>query len=126
MAFRNRNRVKPFDVLRTDYEYCTIKYYVEGERNELGEPSHTLRQRGKNIKCSIDPIIRIPSYISQTSIRNILQQGIVEGSAYIMTLWFNQAVEPGDIVVDYDNVTYHVIQVINWYTHKEVYLKKIN
>jgi len=126
MIFKSRRRVYPVDILRTDYEYCIISYYTKGERNELGEPSRVLLQRAFNIKCSIDPITKLPRNIQQAALRDILQQGIIERRAYIMTILANQAIEPGDIVTDYDNVNYDVLQVINWYSHKEVYLRKLN
>ena len=125
MEFKKRNRMYPVDVLKIDYEYCTISYYAEGERNDLGEPSRVLLQRADNVKCSIDPITRIPSHIDQTGLRDILKQGIIERSAYIMTLSSNQVIESEDIITDYDNVKYDVLQIINFHTHKEAYLKSV-
>lgn len=126
MEFKRRNRVYPVDVLKIDYEYCIISYYEEGERNDLGEPSRVLLQRADNVKCSIDPIISMPSYIDQTGLRDILKQGIIERSAYIMTLPTNQIIEPGDIITNYDSVKYDVLKIINFHTHKEAFLRKVN
>ena len=55
MTLNVRNRVPTVDILQIDYEYCTISYYTEGTRNDLGEPSRTLTERAANVKCSIDP-----------------------------------------------------------------------
>ena len=126
MILNARNRISAVDVLQIDYEYCTISYYVEGARNDLGEPSRTLTQRTTNVKCSIDPINRMPTYIRQSGHRDILRQGIIERTAYIMTLSADQTVGPGDVVTDYDGTIYDVLHVINWYTHKEAFLRKMN
>jgi len=60
MALNAKNRVSAIDVLQIDYEYCTISYYIEGTRNDLGEPSRILAQRATNVKCSIDPLNQTP------------------------------------------------------------------
>ncbi len=126
MTLNARDRVSPVDVLQVDYEYCTISYYIEGTRNDLGEPSRTLTQRTTNVKCSIDPINQVPTYIRQSGHRDILRQGIIERTAYIVTLSANQTVEPGDVVTDCDGMIYDVLHVVNWYTHKEAFLWKMN
>jgi hypothetical protein len=126
MGLKARNRVSPANVLAVDYEYATINYYVEGSRNELGEPEHTLMQRVTNVRCSIDPLTRAPAYITRSGLREVLQQGIVEASVFIMTLSADATIESGDIVTDYDGTDYEVIHVINWYTHKEAFLRKMN
>ena len=86
MALNVRNRVPAVNVLQTDYEYCTISYYTEGTRNDFGEPTRTLTERAANIRCSIDPLNQTPSHIRQSGLRDILRQGLIERSVYIMTL----------------------------------------
>jgi hypothetical protein len=122
MALIARNRSTSVDVLQIDYEYCTISCYIEGTRNDLGEPAHTLVQRATNVKCSIDPLNRT----SIRQMRDILPQGIIERSLYIMTLHVEQTIEPGDLVTDYDGISYDVLHVLNWHTHKEAFLRKMN
>ena len=124
MEFNRSNRIYPVDVLKIDYEYCSISYYVDGARNDLGEPSRILLKRADNVKCSIDPIIKKPSYAN--GIRDITIQGIIDKAAYIMTLSANQTIEWGDIITNCDNVSYEVLHVINFYTHKEAILKKVD
>jgi len=126
MALTARKRVSAIDVLQEDYEYCTISYYVEGSRNDLGEPSRTLTQRATNVKCSIDPLVKMPAYIKQGIDVEMLRQGIAEQSAYLMVLSASQVIEAGDIVTDYDGKTYDVLYVVNWYTHKEAFLRRKN
>ena len=126
MALRARNRVSPVDVLQFDYEYCTISYYAQDSRNDLGEPNRILTQLATNVKCSIDPLTQTPGYIRQSGLRDILRQGIIERSLYIMNLSSDQTIDPGNVVTDYDGVTYDVIHVLNWYTHKEAFLRKMN
>ena len=125
MALNARDRVPAVDVLPVDYEYCTISHYVMGPRNDLGEPSRALVQRATNVKCSIDPLARTPSYIGRGGLRDVLRQGIVERSAYFMIVWANQTIESGDLVVDYDGAVYDVIYVADWHTHKEAFIKKL-
>ena len=126
MALDARNRVSAVDVLQMDFEYCTISYYVEGSRNDLGETERTLVQRASNVKCSIDELTRSPSYVRESGMRETLRQGIIERSLFIMTLLADQAIEPGDIVTDYDGTDYDVVHVMNWYTHKEAFLREMN
>lgn len=126
MTLDARNRVSGVDVLQVDCEYCTISYYSEGSRNDLGEPSHTLMQRANNVKCSIDPVVRTPGYITRSGLREVLRQGIVEASVFIMTLSADETIEPGDVVTDYDGTDYDVIHVFYWYTHTEAFLRKMN
>lgn len=126
MALNARNRVSAIDVLQIDYEYCIISSYVEGSRNDVGEPSRTLTEQATNVKCSIDALTRMPPYIRQSGLREILQQGIIERSAFIMTLSADETIEPGYVVTDYDGIMYDVLHVINWYTHIEGFLRKMN
>ncbi len=122
MELTARNRSTSVDLLQIDYEYCTISCYTEGTRNDLGEPARTLVQRATNVKCSIDPLNRT----SIRQMRDILPQGIIERSLYIMTLHVEQTIEPGDLVTDYDGISYDVLHVLNWHTHKEAFLRKMN
>jgi hypothetical protein len=126
MGLLPRNRFAPVSVFQVDYEYCTISYYLEGERNELGEPSRTLTQRATNVKCSVDPLTRTPTYVRQSGLRDVLRQGIIERAAYIMTLSADEIIEPGDVVTDCDGIDYDVLHVINWHTHKEAFLREMN
>ncbi len=125
MALNMRNRVPTVDILQIDYEYCTISYYVDGARNDFGEPSRTLTERAANVKCSIDLINQTPSYIRQSGLRDVLRQGLIERTVYIMTLLANQTIEAGDVVTDYDGVVYDVLHTVNWYTHKEAYIRRM-
>ena len=120
MALRERSRHPSVDVLQLDFEYCTISYYTEGARNDLGEPARTLKQRSTNVKCSIDPLTR-----TSRGSREIQQQGIIQRATYIMTLSVEQTIEPGDVVTDYEGISYDVLQILNWHTHKEAYLRKM-
>ncbi len=126
MALNVGNRVHAVDVLQNDYEYCTISYYVAGSRNDLGEPTRTLAERATNIRCSIDPINKSPSHIGQNGLRDILRQGVAEQTVYIMTLLADQAIESGDVVTSYDGSIYDILHVVNWYTHKEAFIRKMS
>ena len=126
MSLTARNRIAEIDILQVDYEYCTISYYAEGSRDNLGQPSRTLTQRATNVKCSIDPLVRLPTYIRQSGLRETLRQGMIEQSTYFMIVAASQTIEPGDLVTDYDDTTYDVLHVVNWHTHKEAFLRKIN
>jgi hypothetical protein len=107
-----------------DYEYASISYYAQGQRNDLGEPERTLTQRATNVKCAIDLLTRLPSHIRQGSLRDMLRQGISERAVFTMTLSSHVTIEPGDVVTDYDGTTYDVLQAVNCYTHKEAFLRK--
>jgi len=126
MALCAKNRVPAMDVLPIDYEYCTISCYAAESRNDLGEPIRTLTERATNVKCSIDPLNRIPSYVKQGGLRDILRQGMVERVVYIMILLADQTVESGDVVADCDGVVYDVLHVSDWRTHKEAFIRKAN
>ena len=126
MELNAGNRVRAVDVLQNDHEYCTISYYVEGSRNDLGEPTRILTERSTNVKCSIDPVSKSPSYIGQNGLRNTLSQGMKERTAYIMTLLASQDIESGDVVTSYNGLVYDVLHVVNWYTHKEAFITKMN
>ncbi len=126
MALNVRNRAPAVNVLQTDYEYCAISYYTKGTRNDFGEPTRTMTERAANVRCSIDPLNQTPSYIRQSGLRDILRQGVIERSVYIMTLLAGQAIESGDVVTDYDGSIYDVLHIINWYTHKEAFIRKMN
>lgn len=125
MAIKARQRVPAVDVLQTDFEYCTVSYYAEGTKNNLGEPTRTLTQRATNVRCSIDALTRAPAYVTRSGLRDVIQQGIVESNAYIITLLMDATIEPGDVVTDCDGVNYDVIYVMNWHTHKEAFLRKV-
>lgn len=113
-----RKRVPPIDILQMDYEYCTISYYVQDTRNDLGEPLKVLVQRAENVKCSIDPL-----YSGQTRAIQGLPQGQVEQSTHLLVVPADQIVCAGDIVTDYDGNNYDVLFVATWWTHKEALLR---
>ncbi len=125
MSLTARNRVSAVDVLQVDFEYSTISYYVERTKNDLGEPSRTLTQRSTNAKCSIDPLVRMPTYIEQSGVRQILEQGIVEGSSFYMVVLASTTIQTGDVITNFDGTTYDVLHVVNWYTHQEAFLRKL-
>jgi hypothetical protein len=126
MALKPRNRAGAVDILQVDIEYCTISYYVEGSRNDLGEPSRTLTERASNVKCSIDQLLQTPAYIRRGGLRDVLRQGIIEASVYLMTVSADETIEAGDVVTDYDGTMYNVINVVNWHTHKEAFIRRMN
>lgn len=126
MEILRQNQAYPVNVLKINYEYCAINYYAEGERNDLGEPSRILLKRADNILCSIDPIVKMLGYIGQTGLRDIVMQGIVERSLFVMTLLANQVILPGDVVSDCGGTSYDVLKVYNFETHKEAFLRLIN
>ncbi len=53
-------------------------------------------------------------------------QGYTEKITNYMVTSAEQIIEKGDIVTDYNGVRYEVLSVNNWYTHKEVFLRKID
>lgn len=126
MSLTARNRIEPVDFLHEDYEYVTIYYYAEGSRNSLGEPSRTLTQRATDVKCSLQQLVRLPTYVSQAGILRQLRQGLEHQTVYYMILSANQTIEHGDRVDDYDSVRYEVLHVHNWFTHKEAFLRLID
>lgn len=125
MALNARERIPAIDILQIDVEYITISYYVEGSVNDLGEPARTLTERATNVKCSLDPLIRMPTYINQSGIRAILEQGIVEESAFYLVLNASADIQSGDVVTDIDGTIYDVLHVVNWYTHIEAFIRKL-
>lgn len=122
MGLQNGSRIGSIDVLRIDYEYCKISYYSEGDINDFGEPSRTLTQRATNVKCSIDPLIRLPTHISQSGRYEVLVQGIETRSVHLLVVNASVSIEPGDVVEDDSGLTYDVIHVVNWQTHKEAFM----
>lgn len=126
MALTERDRIAPIDFLHEDIEYVTISYYAEGSRNALGEPSRTLTQRATDVKCSLQQLVRLPTYVRQAGIIQQIRQGLEHQTVYYMILSANQTIEPGDVVEDYDSVQYDVLHVHNWHTHKEAFLRLID
>ena len=93
---------------------------VEGKARD-GKPI-----RPRAVTARTHALTRMPAYIRQSGLREMLQQGIIERAVFIMTLSADQAIEPGYIVTDYDGTVYDVLHVINWHTHKEGFLRKMN
>lgn len=125
MSLGARRRIEAIDILQNDFEYCTISYYAKGINNELGEPKGILIQRDSNVKCSIDILPSSSSLINKKGY-GMSTQGYTENIIYHMVLNAEQVIEKGDIVTDVNGTKYEVLSVCNWYTHKEVFLRKIN
>ncbi len=125
MSLMGRNRMDKIDILQNDYEYCTISYYEDDIRNELGEPMRQLLERATNVKCSINSLMRAPKYIVSTESYEISTQGAVSETTHHMILSADQELNPGDIVTDFDGIEYDVLAVVNWQTHKEAFLRKV-
>jgi hypothetical protein len=126
MSLMGRKRVSALDILQNDYEYCIISYYEEGTRNELGEPTRVLVQRATNVKCAINSMVRTTKYASLTSSYELTEQGIVEETTHHIIVTADQIINAGDVVTDYDGVNYDVLLSVDWQTHKEAFLRKIN
>lgn len=118
------NRPYAVDIFQVEYEYCTISKRVEASRNSIGEANYTLESVSTNVKCVIEPLSRIPSYVGQYGLGSILKQGISEGRSYLLILSSCQAIEPGHAITDYNGIVYDVLYIVNWYTHKEALLSK--
>lgn len=126
MSLLMRKRVNPIDILQNDYEYCTISYYAEGPRNELGELTWILTERATNVKCSINSMVKSPSSSSLDSSYEMTAQGIVEETTHHIILSAEQEINSGDVVTDYDGANYDVLLSVCWHTHKEAFLRKKN
>lgn len=125
MSLMGRNRVGKIDILQNDYEYCTISYYEESMRNELGEPMRELLERATNVKCSINSLMKAPKYMATFEGYEIATQGTVSETTHHMILSADQELNAGDIITDCDGVEYDVLVVVNWQTHKEAFLRKV-
>lgn len=125
MVLTARNRVDPVDILQVDYQFCNIYYYAEGTRNQLGEPSRTLTLRSGNVKCSIDQLVGLPTYVRQAGIRQQIRQGMEHQTVFFMIVNTRITIEPGDVVTDYDGTSYDVLHSVSQGTHKEAFLRKI-
>lgn len=122
MNLKQKKRVRAIDILQNDFEYCTISYYLKSDNNDLGEPMGSLIQRDTNVKCSIDIL---PSNWHRKDYEMSLQ-GYAENITNYMVVNAEQVIEKGDLITDYNGIRYEVLAVNNWYTHKDVYLRKID
>jgi hypothetical protein len=120
-----RNRISSLDILQNDYEYCTISYYEEGIRNDIGEPIRNIIERATNVKCTINPMARAPKYMSLTENYEIATQGIVEKTTHHIILSAEQELNAGDIITNCDGDKYDVLISVNWQTHREAFLRKV-
>lgn len=125
MNLRRPKRVGAIDILQNDFEYCTISYYLKNDSNELGEPRGTLIQRSSNVKCCIDILPSNWRIFNKRGYEMSLQ-GYTEDITNYMVVNAEQEIEKGDIVTDYNDVRYEVLAVNNWYTHKDVFMRKID
>lgn len=123
MDIKPRRRVRAIDILQNDFEYCTISYFIRDDNNELGEPIGTLVQRDSNVKCCIDNFSGNWSLVKGYEMS---LQGYIEETTNYMVVNVGQVIEKGDIVTDYNGTKYEVLAVKNWYTHKDVFLRKMN
>ena len=111
-------RVSEIDILRIDYEYCTTKRYVYGDRNVIGEAIRVLTTIYSDVKCSIDPLD------SHRSFFMIAPQGMVLGSGVYICFNHSVDIQQNDIVVDVDGNQYEIYAVQDWRTHKDAFGKK--
>jgi hypothetical protein len=125
MSLMMRKRVSTLDILQNDYEYCTISYYTEDSRNELGELTWVLAERATNVKCTINSTTKASKSTYLDGSYEMAVQGIVEETTHHMIVSADQVINAGDIVTDYDDIDYDVLLSVNWQTHKEVFLKRI-
>ncbi len=105
---------------------CTISYYVEGNRNDLGEASRTLTERATGVRCMIQPRSKSMAYEIPKFIRIQRPEGIVTNTTFVLYTFRDQTIEENDIITDTDNKTYTVSMVSVWPTHREALLFKIS
>lgn len=102
---------------------CTISYYAEGSRDDLGVPGRTLTERDSNVPCNLQPRSASLSYELPAYVRRIDEQGRVKTPTHIAYLKKDQTVETDDIITDVDGNYYLVAHVVNrWRTHREILL----
>lgn len=101
---------KPVDVLKFDYDWCSISHYVMDGQNEIGERTKKFVGRTENVKCAID-------VIGQR--RYNLSSGTYSKNSYIITFNAGTNVEEGDIVTDSKGFQYTVLSVNDLDTHIE-------
>ena len=104
---------------------CTISYYLEGARNDLGEPSQTLTERDSNIPCRIMPSFRADRESPLLTSRNE-PQGTIFRTFDHAYLGANIEIIFGDIITDENGNTYSVAHILKFRDHKEAVLLQIN
>ena len=106
---------------------CTISYYAEGSRNDLGEAARTLTERATGVKCILQPRSKSMAYELPKLIRTQRGEGVVTNTTYVLFTYKNQTVEEGDVITDVDGDTYTVSMKTLWDTppHLEALLFKI-
>jgi hypothetical protein len=93
---------------------CTISYYTEGSRNDLGEPSRTLTERASNVACNLQPRSRSLAYEFPQSIRIQDQQGIIQRTTHILFLRAGQSIANNDVITDANGNQYTVAWILPW------------
>lgn len=109
---------------------CTISYYAEGSRNDLGEPSRTLTERASGVACNLQPRSRSLAYEFPQFVRIQDQQGIIQRTTHVLFLQADQSIENNDVITDAGGEKYTVAWVLAWKRggknhHKEALLIKV-
>jgi len=101
----------------------TISYYVEGARNDLGEPSRTLTVRATDVPCRKDPRSPKIRFEFPGINRNLMVQGVNYIPTMLLMVKASQDIENGDTITDSDGNTYLVARVETiGRSHKEAIL----
>lgn len=106
----NPKNPRPVDVLKFDYEWCSISHYVIDGQNEIGEQTKSLVGRTENVKCAID-------VIGQRQYN--LTSGTYTKDLYVITFNAGTSIKEGDIVTDSDGFQYTILFVNDLNTHIE-------
>ena len=104
---------------------CTISYYAEGSRNDLGEASRTLTQRASGVKCLLQPRSKSMAYELPKLIRTQQNEGIVINTTHVLYTFRDQTVVEHDIITDTDGETYTVSLIVILKSHREALLYRI-
>jgi len=128
MVTKAREQPEAVDIFKSGFcEYVDVKYYAEGERNDLGEPARTLTTRDSDVKCDIQVLVPGATYIRQAGIREQVRQGIIDQSTHIMFVNAGTTLLAGDVVTNYDGDNFDVLFVNDQlFTHKEAFLRRIS
>jgi len=105
---------------------CTISYYAEGARDDLGQPSRTLTERASGVPCRLELRSKSLRYERPERLRLMERQGTVEVTTHFLYITAGQLILVNDIITDEDGSTYTVGLIARrGNSHKEALLTRV-
>jgi len=116
---KKRHYFVPTARLDSEFEYINILKETAGSANEFGETAKTITTTA-NIRAFISPMSNV-----NANQLVMFDQGLIKLASHWCMVTAGITITARNNIIDVDSNNFEVMEVVNYITHKEALLKKV-